>query len=61
MRRPDFLRLNGLEVGHLEQEAADLGVVGRIIIALLDPPEVVLLDQVQLVRAALDDDLRRRH
>ena len=56
LRGADFFGLGRLEVRGFEQEAADLGEVGRVIIALLHPPQIVLLHEVQLIRAAFDDD-----
>ena len=58
LRRPDFLGLHHFQIGQLQQQTADLGIIGRIIAALAHAPEIVSFGQVQFVRAGLDGDLR---
>src|SRR5581483_8226241 len=57
LRSADFLALNDLQVAGLEKKFADLGKIGRIIVAFAHAPEVILFDQVQFIRALLDADM----
>ncbi len=58
LRRPDLLGLHDFQIAQLQQQSADLRKVCRIIAAFLHAPEIVLLRQIDFLRAVLDDDLR---
>ena len=58
LRRPNFLRLHNFQVARLHQEFADLRKIGRIISALAHAPQIILLHEIQFVRAVFDRDMR---
>ena len=51
LRSADRLGLRNFQIAHFDQQIADFGEIGRIIVSLLHAPLVVFFDQVQITRA----------
>ena len=52
----ELFALNDFQIARLDEEVADLGIVGGVPVALTHAPEVILFDEVQFIGALFDGD-----
>src|SRR4051812_23233611 len=57
LRSADRFRLNNFQVLRLDQEIRNLGVIGRIIVAFADSPQIVLFGEIDFISALLEREV----